>query len=140
MEDVIKTYDSSWNIDLMKKKKDPLTLVVTGTMQQQTAAASFLGRSVEEKFHMVPLAMSIIPCIPLVSNRVKDMVHPEVGPTQISEGVKDGYFYVDLSLKQDFQVGPGFFETLSRNDTHGNIPKSSSVYIMIVQINHKNIQ
>lgn len=103
----------------MREKKDTLIVVVTGTMQQQPVVASFLGRGVEEKFHLVPMAIHVIPCIPLISNRLKEMVHPDVGPTQISEGIKNGYFYVDLSLKQDFETGPGFFESLAQNDTFG---------------------
>jgi hypothetical protein len=121
LEETFLSYDSSWTMDSMSKKKDPLILTVTGTMKQQPAIASFLGRGVEEKFHMTPMAIHIIPCIPLVSNRVKEMVHPDVGPTQISEGIKDGYFYVDLSLKQNFDIGPGFFESLAQNDMFGTI-------------------
>ncbi|KAI7875932.1 uncharacterized protein EV154DRAFT_569371 [Mucor mucedo] len=63
-------------------------------MQQQTAGAAFL-----------------------VCNSLKRMVHPEVGPTQLSEGVKEGYFLVNLSAVQNFHIGPEFFEsTFAVND------------------------
>lgn len=91
-------------------------------MQQQTAGAAFLGRVVEEKFHMKLLSLSIIPCVPLVCNSLKHMVHPEVGPTQLSEGVKEGYFLVNLSAVQNFDIGPEFFEsTFAVNDDLGII-------------------
>ncbi|KAG2192716.1 hypothetical protein INT47_012053 [Mucor saturninus] len=49
--------------------------------------------------------------------QIKYMVHPEVGPTQLSEGVKEGYFHVNLSANQDFEIGPDFFEsTFGVND------------------------
>lgn len=126
-------YDYSWHVDKMKEKKDPIILLATGTMEQQPALASFLGRGVEEKFHMVPMAMNIVPCIPLVSNRIRDMVHPDVGPTLISEGVKDGYFYVDLSMNQSFETGPEFFESLSRNDLQSNTNTLNSFNTLMKQ-------
>lgn len=86
-------------------------MIVTGVMQQKTATTGFLGRVVEEKFHMHPLAISVIPCVPLISNNLKYMVHPEVGPTQLTEGVKEGYFHVNLSANQDFSIGAEFFES-----------------------------
>lgn len=133
MTETFKMYDYSWHVDKMKEKKDPIILLATGTMEQQPALASFLGRGVEEKFHMVPMAMNIVPCIPLVSNRIRDMVHPDVGPTLISEGVKDGYFYVDLSMNQSFETGPEFFESLSRNDLQSNTNTLNSFNTLMKQ-------
>lgn len=115
-------YEPTWTLDSLVNKKRPIIISATGTMQQQTAGAAFLGRVVEEKFHMELLSLSIIPCVPLVCNSLKRMVHPEVGPTQLSEGVKEGYFLVNLSAVQNFDIGPEFFEsTFAVNDDLGII-------------------
>lgn len=95
----------------MANKKRPMLIVASGTMEQQTAGSAFLGRVVEEKFHMNLMSISIIPCVPLITHKLKYMVHPEVGPTQLSEGVKEGYFLVNLSTNQSFDIGPEFFES-----------------------------
>ncbi|KAI7862973.1 uncharacterized protein EV154DRAFT_535047, partial [Mucor mucedo] len=87
-----------------ENKKRPIMMIATGVMEQKTALNAFLGRVVEEKFHMKPLSMSVIP----------------FGPTQLSEGVKEGYFHVNLSATQDFEIGPDFFQsTFGVNDDLG---------------------
>lgn len=96
-------------------------LVTTGVMDQQPTIAGFLGRAVEEKFHVVPLAMTVLPCIPLVFESLKDMIHPEVGPIQFSEGVKEGYFHVNLSPNQDFRNGQEFHAVNTENDELGSV-------------------
>lgn len=116
----IKDYHPSWSLDTIKSEKKPLLIVATGPMNQCVSVATFLGRAVEEKFHLMPLAISIIPCIPLVSSKLKDMVHPDVGPTQLTEGVSQGYFLVDLSLNQNFDLGPEFFSHHERGDSEND--------------------
>ena len=44
----------------------------------------------------------------MVLEKLKDMVHPEVGLTVLGEGVKEGYFFVSLSLNQNFEDGVDF--------------------------------
>ncbi|KAI7889657.1 uncharacterized protein EV154DRAFT_482978 [Mucor mucedo] len=84
-------------------------MVATGNMDQQPTVSGFLGRVVEEKFHLAVIALRIMPCIPLVTETLKDMVHPAIGPVQITKGFREGYFYVNLSLNQDFTNGPEFY-------------------------------
>ncbi|KAG1041910.1 hypothetical protein G6F43_012010 [Rhizopus delemar] len=110
MEETLANYDSSWTCELMKNINQPLLMMATGNMTQQPTVSAFLGRAVEEKFHLKPALMFIPPAIPLLSPALKDMVHPDVGPTQLSEGVKEGYYLVNLSLTQNFDLGPEFFE------------------------------
>lgn len=107
---MIQGYDSGWNISSFNERKDPLILLVTGVMKQQPTVRAFLGRVVEEKFHMQALCMTIIPGIPLIPERLKEMVHPEIAPIQLGEGVKEGYFFVNLSMNQDFTNGPEFYD------------------------------
>ncbi|KAI8329010.1 hypothetical protein BD560DRAFT_429353 [Blakeslea trispora] len=78
-------------------------------MQQQAAVTGFLGRAVEEKFHLKAFFLRIMPCIPLISDNLKKMVHPEIGPFNLSAGVREGYFSVNLSLNQNFQLGTEFY-------------------------------
>lgn len=92
-------------------------------MEQQPTITGYLGRAVEEKFHMVPLAVAVLPCVPLVVDGLKNKVHPEVGPIQFSEGVKEGFFVVNLSLNQDFSLGPEFQEAYNANDELGKVKK-----------------
>lgn len=139
-------YDTTWKIENMKNKKRPIMMIATGIMQQQPALNAFLGRVVEEKFHMKPLAMSVIPCVPLISNKLKYMVHPEVGPTQLTEGVKEGYFHVNLSANQDFTIEPDFFEsTFGVNDDLGKFTLNNNFHfsdisnILILEALNDNI-
>ena len=62
----------------------------------------------EKRFHVTPLTLQVIRCVPLVSEKLKDVVQPEVGPTVLGEGVKEGYFFVNLSLSQNFENGVDF--------------------------------
>lgn len=94
-------------------------MIASGVLKQELTVNSFLGRAVEEKFHMRPLSLSIIPCIPLVSEVLKDMIHPDVAPVEFSKGEKEGYFYVNLSLDQDFDMQPEFFEADTFGDGFG---------------------
>lgn len=120
VENSFKAYNSLWDMNFLKRKKDPILMVATGTMDQQPIVSGFLGRAVEEKFHLAVIALRILPCIPLVSETLKDMVHPDIGPLQLSEGVREGYFSVNLSLNQNFENGPEFFASDTVNEELGN--------------------
>ena len=108
MQKSLLDYDEAWTLDFIKSKREPIMMIATGPMKQLPSITGFLGRSVEEKFHITPLALQVIPCIPLVSEKLKDIVHPEVGPIVLGEGVKEGYFFVNLSLNQNFEDGVDF--------------------------------
>ncbi|OBZ82263.1 hypothetical protein A0J61_09689 [Choanephora cucurbitarum] len=116
-------YDEAWTLDCIKTKKEPIIVSATGPMKQMPSVTGFLGRAMEEKFHITPLALQVIPCIPLVTEKLKDMVHPEVGPTVLEEGVKEGYFFVNLSLNQNFDDGAEFFgiDTNNRDQNEHDI-------------------
>lgn len=131
MEETLKEYYLSWNLESMKNNKQPLMMVAIGSMEQVTSGQSFLGRVVEEKFHIKPFGMSILSCIPFVPERVKSIVHPDVVPTQLTDGIREGYYLVDLSLRQNFELGPEFFEAYNngQHDNEGN----SSVPLHILQ-------
>lgn len=119
IEESFKAYNSLWDITFLKGKKDPILLVATGMMDQVPSVSGFLGRAVEEKFYLETIALRILPCIPLVSETLKDMVHPDIGPVQLSEGVREGYFYVNLSLSQNFENGPEFFASHEADEELG---------------------
>lgn len=121
VQEMICGYDSEWDISRTSERKDPLILFATGVMKQQPTVRAFLGRVVEEKFHMQALALTIIPGISLVPERLKDLVHPQVAPLQLNEGVKEGYFYVNLSMNQDFSNGPEFYENTTNREELGKI-------------------
>ena len=103
----------------MKNQREPILLVATGIMQQQAAVTGFLGRAVEEKFHLKAFSLRIMPCIPLISDNLKKMVHPEIGPFNLSAGVREGYFSVNLSLNQNFQLGTEFYPNERANELFG---------------------
>ncbi|KAG0747181.1 hypothetical protein G6F22_006657 [Rhizopus arrhizus] len=90
---MIHGYDNKWDISRTNEKKSSLILLATGVMKQQPTVRAVLGRVVEEKFHMQAIAMTVKPGISLVSERLREMIHPEVAPIQLGEGVKEGYFY-----------------------------------------------
>ncbi|KAI7868386.1 uncharacterized protein EV154DRAFT_540879 [Mucor mucedo] len=119
VKDMIQGYDNEWTIASRSERKSPLILLATGVMSQQPAARAFLGRIVEEKFHMQALDLTIIPAIPLVPERLKEMVHPELAPINLGDGVKEGYFYVNLSTSQDFTNGPEFYDNAANDDELG---------------------
>lgn len=92
-----------WSIDSFIGEKEPFMLAVCGSMKQQEIARSFLGTVVEEKFHVNAFSILVLPCVPLIPERIKHMVHPDISPTQIEEsGSKNGYYLVNLSLRQEF--------------------------------------
>ncbi|KAI9330930.1 hypothetical protein BD770DRAFT_333721 [Pilaira anomala] len=109
IKDSFKRKNSLWNLNTLKYKTDPILLVATGSMDQQATISGFLGRAVEEKFHLAVITLQVMPCIPLVSENLKNMVHPSIGPVNLSRGVREGYFYVNMSLKQNFENGPEFY-------------------------------
>ncbi|KAG1143279.1 hypothetical protein G6F37_006758 [Rhizopus arrhizus] len=116
-QEMIHGYDNEWNISRTNEKKSSLILLATGAMKQQPTVRAFLGRVVEEKFHIQAIAMTVKPGISLVSERLREMIHPEVAPIQLGEGVKEGYFYVNLSMNQGFSNGPELHEnTLTGED------------------------
>jgi hypothetical protein len=125
VEQAFKLYDSSWDLEVLRSKKNPILLITTGVMNQQPTVTGFLGTAVEEKFHLIPLSLSVLPCVPLISIGLKDMVHPDIGPIQLSEGDKEGYFRVNLSTNQDFSNGPEYFGIYNENDDFGNIKLNS---------------
>ena len=88
-------------------------------MEQQPTVSVFLGRAVEEKFHIDVLSIRIFPCIPLISENLKDLVHPNVGPVNLTKGVREGYFYVNMSLDQNFEHGPEFFASNADDEELG---------------------
>ncbi|KAI9364548.1 hypothetical protein BD770DRAFT_417756 [Pilaira anomala] len=119
IEDSFKSYISTWDISTLQNKKEPILLVATGSMKQQPTVSGFLGRAVEEKFHLNLLSIRVMPCIPLVSETLKTMVHPDIGPVQLTKGVREGYFYVNLSLNQNFENGPEFHASNAEEDELG---------------------
>jgi len=127
VSDTIKAYDPSWDLITITTVTHPLLVVATGLMAQQPSVSGFLGRAVEEKFHIKPFVLNIIPCIPMVSERLKDMVHPEIGPTQLGKGPKEGYFCVNLSLDQHFENGPEFYTTAAADEEVSEIYSTSLV-------------
>ncbi|KAI8327324.1 hypothetical protein EDC96DRAFT_612797 [Choanephora cucurbitarum] len=93
------------DIDLLKKA----IIAISGAMIQQEIGQSFLGPVLEEKFHVRCNSMTILPCLPLVPEALRDRLHPDVSPNQIQEGIKNGYFLTNLSMNQVFAV-PDFRE------------------------------
>ncbi|KAG1158591.1 hypothetical protein G6F36_014153 [Rhizopus arrhizus] len=85
VQDMIHGYDSEWDITRTSERKEPLILLATGLMKQQPTVRAFLGRVVEEKFYMQAFALTIIPGIPFVPERLKELIHPEVAPVQLGE-------------------------------------------------------
>ncbi|KAG1040025.1 hypothetical protein G6F43_012376 [Rhizopus delemar] len=116
VQDMIHGYDSEWDITRTSERKEPLILLATGLMKQQPTVRAFLGRVVEEKFYMQAFALTIIPGIPLVPERLKELIHPEVVPVKLGEGVKEGYFYVSLLMNQDFLNGPEFYKNAANGE------------------------
>ncbi|KAG1447795.1 hypothetical protein G6F46_011175 [Rhizopus delemar] len=116
VQEMIHGYDNEWAISRINEKKSPLILLATGAMKQQPTIRASLGRVVEEKFHIQALAMTIIAGISLVPERLREMIHPEVEPIQLGDGAKEGYFYVNLSMNQDFSNGPEFYENTATRE------------------------
>lgn len=120
IEDSFKRYNSLWDLNTLKAKTEPILLVATGSMDQQPTISGFLGRAVEEKFHLAVITLQVMPCIPLVSENLKNMVHPSIGPVYLSRGVREGYFYVNMSLNQNFENGPEFHASHAEDEELGN--------------------
>ncbi|KAI8336383.1 hypothetical protein BD560DRAFT_340153 [Blakeslea trispora] len=112
LDNALKEYNARWSIDTFLEQKEVFMLAVTGTMQQQEIGRSFLGAVVEEKFHLNCFSLCIIPCIPLIPQSIKSKVHPDISPNDIQESAKDGYYVVNLSLKQPF--GPSDFYEMNQ--------------------------
>ncbi|KAI8332545.1 hypothetical protein BD560DRAFT_315997, partial [Blakeslea trispora] len=102
LEKAIKDYDSEWDLDTFVTRKDPIMVSVGGSMVQQEIGQSFLGPILEEKFHAKCSSITVLPCLPLVPEVLKDKVHPVISPNMVQEGVKNGYFLVNHSLNQTF--------------------------------------
>lgn len=109
--EALRDYNEDWTFESLSSKKEPLLASVCGTMKQQPTETTFLGTVVEEKFHLKAVTMSFIPCIPLVSNKLKKMVHPNIAPVELEEGPKQGYFVVNLSKSQTVEEEPAFYFT-----------------------------
>lgn len=102
LEKAIKNYDSNWTLDTFMDHKTPLMVSVSGSMVQQEIGHSFLGATLEEKFHVKCSSLSILPCLPLVPEVLKNRVHTDVSPSMFNERIKSGYYLVNLSLNQAF--------------------------------------
>ncbi|KAI8636140.1 hypothetical protein BD408DRAFT_329920, partial [Parasitella parasitica] len=98
----LRAYNADWTFNDLSNNKEPLLVSVSGSMRQQPIQINFIGITVEEKFHLRAVYISILPCIPLVSNKLKKLVHPSIAPVEIEEGQKQGYFVVNLSKNQTF--------------------------------------
>lgn len=107
MDDLVKDFLPESNLESFIERKEPLLMVVIGEMKQQQIGRSFLGAIFEEKFHMKCLSAFILPCVPLIPAHLRVMAHPDISPNQFEEGVKVGYYMVNLSLNQTF--GPNEF-------------------------------
>lgn len=103
LEKAISNYDINWNLESILGHKEPLMIAVSGAMAQQPIGKSFLGTTLEEKFHVKCSSLNILPCLPLVPEVLRGKVHPDVSdPTFLQDDVKSGYFLVNLSLNQAF--------------------------------------
>lgn len=111
MDEVVKDFLPESNLEDFIEGKAPLMMVVNGEMRQQAIGRSFLGPVFEEKFHMKCLSAFILPCVPLIPAHMRAMVHPDISPNQFEEGIKVGYYMVNLSLNQTF--GPNEFHNFS---------------------------
>ena len=129
LEKAIRDYDSEWNLDAFVTHKNPITVSVSGSMVQQEIGQSFLGPVLEEKFHAKCSSITVLPCLPLVPEVLKDKVHPDISPNMVQEGVTNGYFLVNHSLNQTFGE-PDFREI----DTEGI---SVSVLYLILLLTKK---
>ncbi|KAI9329362.1 hypothetical protein BD770DRAFT_416714 [Pilaira anomala] len=102
LEKAIKNYDYNWTLNTFMDYKTPLMASVSGSMVQQEVGHSFLGPTLEEKFHVKCSSLSILPCLPLVPEVLKNRVHTDVSPSMLNERIKSGYYLVNLSLNQAF--------------------------------------
>ncbi|KAI8326712.1 hypothetical protein EDC96DRAFT_581382 [Choanephora cucurbitarum] len=109
LKKAVTAYDSEWSLEAFLNSKSPLMIAISGAMIQQEIGQSFLGPVLEEKFHVRCSSMTILPCLPLVPEALRDRLHPDVSPNQIQEGIKNGYFLTNLSMNQVFAV-PEFRE------------------------------
>lgn len=107
LEKAVTDYLPESDLEAFIERKDPFMMAVVGQMEQQAIGTSFLGTVFEEKFHVKCLSIFILPCVPLIPEHMRSMVHPDISPNQFEEGVKNGYYLVNLSVNQTF--GPADF-------------------------------
>lgn len=107
LKNVVEDYLPESDIENFIELKEPVMMVVNGQMEQQAIGTSFLGIVFEEKFHVKCLSAFILPCVPLIPEHMKTMAHPDISPNQFEEGIKNGYYMVNLSVNQTF--GPAEF-------------------------------
>ncbi|KAI7892814.1 uncharacterized protein EV154DRAFT_401784, partial [Mucor mucedo] len=97
LEKCVQEFFPGADIEAFLCKKEPLMMVVNGEMEQQALGTSFLGTIFEEKFHLKCLSAFILPCVPLIPEHMKRMVHPDVSPNHFEEGIKNG----DTEIPED---------------------------------------
>ncbi|OBZ80223.1 hypothetical protein A0J61_11728, partial [Choanephora cucurbitarum] len=102
LEKTIRDYDSEWDLDAFVTHENPIMVSVSGSMVQQEIRQPFLGPVLEEKFYAKCSSITVLPCLPLVPEVLKDKVHPDISPNMVQEGVTNGYFLVNHSLNQTF--------------------------------------
>ncbi|KAG1146207.1 hypothetical protein G6F36_015057 [Rhizopus arrhizus] len=107
MEKAVKDFLPKSDLEAFIDRKEPVMMVINGQMEQQAIGRSFLGTIFEEKFHVKCLSAFILPCVPLILEHMKIMVHPDISPNQFEKGIKSGYYMVNLSANQMF--GPPEF-------------------------------
>ena len=83
LEKAIKNYDNEWNLDSFLTQKFLMMVSISGPMAQQEIGQSFLGPILKEKFHAKCCIITVLPCLPLVPEVLKDRVHPDVSPNMI---------------------------------------------------------
>lgn len=107
---------------------------VSGSMTQSEIGMSFLGPTLEEKFHVDCSSFRILPCLPLVPEVLRDKVHADVSPSVFQDDVKNGYFLVNLSLNQAFGA-PEFNEI----NPEGKYERTSKIYGLSVFLFNSNV-
>lgn len=136
MEKVVKDFLPESDLEAFIDRKEPVMMVINGQMEQQAIGRSFLGTIFEEKFHVKCLSAFILPCVPLIPEHMKTMVHPDISPNQFEEGIKNGYYMVNLSVNQTFgppefhaSEGIVFVKPLFTNTNYITNIKSKSILV-----------
>ncbi|KAI7873154.1 uncharacterized protein EV154DRAFT_528842 [Mucor mucedo] len=119
LEKCVQEFFPGADIEAFLCKKEPLMMVVNAL------GTSFLGTIFEEKFHLKCLSAFILPCVPLIPEHMKRMVHPDVSPNHFEEGIKNGYYMVSLSLNQTF--GPPEFHATEDQESDTEIPEDANM-------------
>lgn len=105
MVNAISTYSSSeWDPFDLTDQKHPIFLCVSGLMTQTVIGRDFLGDLIEQKFHIEPYHVEIIPGIPCIPRRLRSLVHPQVAPQQFSPGFPLATYTVNLDANSDSTV------------------------------------